>query len=109
MNSKQKKTPISQEKIFKIMFGVTIVVSSVFLVKNILEKNMTGSILVGASILIFAVILFTILFWCACSVALSWKDTANIKAIAFEKTKSETIINVLSGIAYFLTALVLFV
>ena len=58
MNSKQKKTPISQEKIFKIMFGVTIVVSSVFLVKNILEKNMTGSILVGASILIFAVILF---------------------------------------------------
>lgn len=58
MNSKQKKTPISQEKIFKIMFGVTIVVSFVFLVKNILEKNMTGSILVGASILIFAVILF---------------------------------------------------
>ena len=28
---------------------------------------------------------------------------------AFEKTKSETIINGLSGIAYFLTALVLFV
>ncbi len=58
---------------------------------------------------LFALILFTILFWCACSVALSWKDTANIKAIAFEKTKSETIINGLSGIAYFLTALVLFV
>lgn len=58
---------------------------------------------------LFAVILFTILFWCACSIALSWKDTANIKAIAFEKTKSETIINGLSGIAYFLTALVLFV
>lgn len=35
--------------------------------------------------------------------------TVNIKAIAFEKTKSETIINGLSGIAYFLTALVLFV
>ena len=58
---------------------------------------------------LFAAILFTILFWCACSVALSWKDTVNIKAIAFEKTKSETIINGLSGIAYFLTALVLFV
>lgn len=58
---------------------------------------------------LFAVIFFTIMFWCACSVALSWKDTANIKAIAFDKAKSETIINGLSGIAFFLTALVLFV
>lgn len=58
---------------------------------------------------LFAAVLFTILFWCACSVALSWKSTVNIKAIAFEKTKAETIINGLSGIAYFLTALVLFV
>lgn len=58
---------------------------------------------------LFAAVLFTILFWCACSVALSWKGTVNIKAVAFEKTKSETIINGLSGIAYFLTALVLFV
>ena len=58
---------------------------------------------------LFSVILFTILFWCVCSVALSWKDTAHIKAIAFEKANSEMIINGLSGIAYLLTALVLFV
>ena len=57
MNSTQKKTPISQEKIFKIMFVVTIVVSSVFLVKNMLEKNVSGSILVGASIVVFAIVL----------------------------------------------------
>lgn len=73
----------------------------------LLEVTMNSLGKMNASL--FAVILFTILFWCACSVALSWKDTANIKAIAFEKTKSETIINGLSGIAYFLTALVLFV
>lgn len=58
---------------------------------------------------LFAIILFTILFWIACSVALSWNDTANIKAITFERANSEKIINTLSGIAYFLTALVLFV
>ena len=73
----------------------------------LLEVTMNSLGKMNASL--FAVILFTILFWCACSVALSWKDTVNIKAIAFEKTKSETIINGLSGIAYFLTALVLFV
>ena len=73
----------------------------------LLETTMTSLGKMNSSL--FAVILFTIMFWCACSVALSWKDTANIKAIAFEKTKSETIINVLSRIAYFLTVLVLFV
>lgn len=57
MNSTQKKTPISQEKIFKIMFVVTIVVASVFQVKNMLEKNVSGSILVGASIVVFAIVL----------------------------------------------------
>lgn len=58
---------------------------------------------------LFSVILFTILFWCTCSAALSWKDTAQIKTIAFEKANSKMIINGLSGIAYFLTILVLFV
>lgn len=57
---------------------------------------------------LFAVILFTVLFWCTCSVALSWKDTTHIKAIAFEKANSEMIVNILSGTAYLLTALVLF-
>lgn len=58
---------------------------------------------------LLSVILFIVLFWCVCSVALSWKDTANIKSIAFEKTNSEKIINGLSGIAYLLTVVMLFV
>lgn len=57
---------------------------------------------------LFTVILFTILFWCSCSVALSWKDTANIKAIAFNKKDSELIINGLSVLGYLLTILMLF-
>ena len=58
---------------------------------------------------LFSVVLFIVLFWCVCSVALSWKDTASIKSIAFEKTNSEKIINGLSGIAYLLTVVMLFV
>lgn len=58
---------------------------------------------------LLSVVLFIVLFWCVCSVALSWKDTANIKSIAFEKTNSEKIINGLSGIAYLLTVVMLFV
>lgn len=57
---------------------------------------------------LFSVILFTILFWCSCSVALSWRDTAGIKSIVFEKNNSEMIINGLAGSAYILTVLVLF-
>ena len=73
----------------------------------LLETTMNSLGKMNASLL--AVILFTILFWCTCSVALSWNDTAYIKAIAFEKAKSKSIINGLSGIAFLLTALVLFV
>lgn len=58
---------------------------------------------------LLSVVLFIVLFWCVCSVALSWKDTANIKSIAFEKTNSEKIINGLSGIAYLFTVVMLFV
>mgnify|MGYP001623679589 CR=1 FL=1 len=72
----------------------------------LLETTMQYLGKINASL--FSVILFTILFWCTCSVALSWKDTANIKTIAFEKANSKMIINGLSGIAYFLTILVLF-
>lgn len=58
---------------------------------------------------LLSVVLFIVLFWCVCSVALSWKDTFNIKSLAFEKTNSEKIINGLSGIAYLLTVVMLFV
>ncbi len=57
---------------------------------------------------LFPALLFTIFFWCLCGLVLSWKDTARIKAIAFEKAGSEGIVNVLSGAAYLLTAVVLF-
>ncbi len=60
-NAADKKMPISQEKIFKIMFWITIIVSCVFLVKNILSKSMVGAALIGGSIAVFAIV-FAILF-----------------------------------------------
>jgi len=56
-NEIQKKMPIAEQKIFKIMFWVTIIASSVFLIKNIIERNVAGSLVIGGCIAIFAVIL----------------------------------------------------
>lgn len=58
---------------------------------------------------LFTVVLFTLFFWCTCSTALFWKDSAHTKAIAFNKANSEMIVNGLSGVAYLFTALALFV
>lgn len=52
---KQTKTPISEQKIFKIMLTVTFVVASVFLLKNILGKSLQGSLAIGICLAIFAV------------------------------------------------------
>ena len=49
----------------------------------LLETTMDSLGRVSSSL--FSVIVFTILFWLTSSVALSWKDTANVKAIALEK------------------------
>lgn len=52
----EKKMPISQEKIFKIMFWITIIVSCVFLVKNIVSKSLMEALLIGGSIVVFAIV-----------------------------------------------------
>ena len=50
---KQKKMPITQEKIFKIMLVVTISVAAVFFLKNLLGGAMKEAILIGGSMLVF--------------------------------------------------------
>lgn len=55
---KQAKTPISHEIIFKIMLWVTFVVSGIFLLKNIIGKNITGSLVIGVSICVLTAILY---------------------------------------------------
>lgn len=59
MNNEQKNSQvaISEQKIFKIMLYVTFVVSGIFLLKNILGKNLTGAITVGICLAVFAAIL----------------------------------------------------
>lgn len=60
-SEKERKMPISQEKIFKIMFWIMLIVSGVFLVKNIITKNVAEALLIAGTIVIFAVI-FLILY-----------------------------------------------
>ena len=60
MEDKQKqiKTPISHEKIFRIMLGVTYFVSGIFLLKNIVNKSASGAMTIGICLIVFSVILF---------------------------------------------------
>lgn len=57
---KDNKAPITQEKIFKFMFIVTIAVSMVFFLKNLLGGAVKEALMIGATIAVFA-ILFIIL------------------------------------------------
>ena len=54
MEEKQKK-PISHETIFKIMRGVTVSVASIFLVLNLVKKNIPAVIVIGICLILFAV------------------------------------------------------
>lgn len=49
------KKPISHELIFKIMFWITLIVSSVFLIKNILLFNLGGLIATGSCMAVFLI------------------------------------------------------
>lgn len=51
-----KKAPITQEKIFKIMLVVTVAISAVFLFKNILGGAIQEAILIGATIAVFGLV-----------------------------------------------------
>ncbi len=55
MEDKQKqiKTPISHQMIYRIMLSVTFVVASAFLIKNIVNGNMHGIIVIGVCLAVF--------------------------------------------------------
>lgn len=59
MNEGQKKvnTPISQEKIFKIMIGVTIAVAGIFFIKDLIGGSWQSGILIGICLAIFGGVL----------------------------------------------------
>jgi len=55
-NVQDKKAPITQEKIFKIMFVVTLVISAVFFLKNIIGGAISQALLIGGTILVFGIV-----------------------------------------------------
>ena len=57
--NKKIKSPISNEAIFKMMLIVTYVVASVYLLKNIIGKNLNGVLAIGGSLLLFAIVAIT--------------------------------------------------
>lgn len=54
------KGPIPQEKIFKTTMTLTIIVATLFLVKNLISQAWTGAIAVGACLALFLVANFTL-------------------------------------------------
>lgn len=51
------KQPISKDTIFKVMLYITYIVSGVFLLKNIVGKNLPGMVAIGLCLVIFTAIL----------------------------------------------------
>ena len=70
-----QKAPITQEKIFKIMIAVTLIMSAVFFLKNLLGGAVSQAIMIGVTMAVFA-ITFMILK------ALKAKDTTNQMVIS---------------------------
>lgn len=59
-NRQDKKAPITQEKIFKIMFTLTIVIAAVFFLKNLLGGAMQSAIFIGGTIVVFGLVFFVL-------------------------------------------------
>lgn len=53
---KDKKAPITQEKIYKIMLTVTITVSLVFFLKNLLGGAMKEALFIGGTLAVFGIV-----------------------------------------------------
>lgn len=51
-----KKAPITQQQIFKIMFVLTVVISAVFFLKNLLGGAVKEAIMIGATVAVFAIV-----------------------------------------------------
>ena len=52
----KKKTPITQEKIFKIMLTLAIIISSVFFLKNLFGGAVSHAFLIGGTLISFAIV-----------------------------------------------------
>ena len=61
-NEQKRKAPITQEEIFKIMFLVTITVSAVFFVKNLLSGAMYEALMIGATIVVFGLVFALLIY-----------------------------------------------
>lgn len=55
-NMQERKAPITQEKIFKIMFVVTVVVSAVFFLKNLFGGVIGQAMMIGVTVLVFGIV-----------------------------------------------------
>ena len=55
---RETKKPITNDRIYKIMFSVTFIVAAVFLLINIIKLNLFGIIAIGGSMLLFAGVLY---------------------------------------------------
>ena len=53
---KDRKAPITQERIFKIMFILTIVIAVVFFLKNLLGGVMQSAVFIGVTITVFGLV-----------------------------------------------------
>ena len=58
---------------------------------------------------LFAAAAVTVIFWCLCGIALSWKNSSYINSIVLEKTNAKAVVTGLSTAAYFLTAISLLI
>ena len=56
----KEKKPISHDTIFKIMLVVTYLVSFVYFLKNVFGKSVQGAVAIGASLLVFTIIIVSI-------------------------------------------------
>ncbi len=60
VQQKKEKQPMSQSAIYKLMLILVFGVSAVFLLKNILSKDVTAMIIIGACLLVFAIAVFVL-------------------------------------------------
>ncbi|MBO5097932.1 MAG: hypothetical protein J6B96_06435 [Agathobacter sp.] len=55
-NGQDRKAPITQERIFKIMFILTIVIAAVFFLKNLLGSAIQEALMIGTTIVVFGLV-----------------------------------------------------
>lgn len=60
LEKKKNKAPITQEMIFKFMFFITIAVSAIFLLKNLLGGAMAEAIMIGTTVGVFGLVFFVL-------------------------------------------------